>query len=330
MKPVRIIVLAVAAISAIGLALLVRGMMSGKPTSKAEAATPIAAPVAKPTTKVLVAKRDLKIGHRLTQDDLTWQDWPEEAVPATYVTDGAAEMPAPAVTPAADGKPAAKAAPAKGAPAKADPLGAATRTVERLSGGGVMANYIGSVVREPFTSGEPIVDRKLVKAGDSGYLAVVLQPGMRAMSIPVTVETGAGGFILPGDRVDVVVAAQVKTDNDTEGSARKAYSTATVLRNVKVLAIDQQTSVDKGASSVVGATVTLEVSSEAAEALAMAKAMGDLSLALRSYADVGGPSGLGEDIIAARRAGPSAGGGVRVFRGGQVDDVAVAAAPGVN
>jgi len=317
MKPVRIIVLAVAALAAIGLALVVRGMMSGKPTSKAEAATPIAAPAAKPMARVLVAKRDLKVGERLTAADMDWQEWPLDAVNSAFITDGSPEVPAP--TPAAakgDAKPVAK------GEAKSDPLADATRTIERLSGGGAKTQFVGAVVREPFLSGEPIVDRKLVRAGESGYLAVVLQPGMRAMSIPVTVETGAGGFILPGDRVDVVLAAQINTDNDAEGTPRKAFSTATVLRNVKVLAIDQQTSVDKGATTVVGATVTLEVGPAESEALALAKSMGDLSLALRSYADVGGPSGLGEDILAAQRAGGRTG-GVRVFRGATPPTTAV-------
>ena len=65
-----------------------------------------------------------------------------------------------------------------------------------------MSNLIGAVVREPIASGEPMVERKVVKGGEGGYLAVVLQPGMRAIGVPVSVESGAGGFILPGDRVD--------------------------------------------------------------------------------------------------------------------------------
>ena len=316
MKPVRIIVLAVAAISAIGLALLVRGMLSGKPTSQADAATPISAPAAQPMTKVLVAKRDLRVGERLTQNDMEWQDWPVEAVNAAFITDGAVDVPAPVAVPAdaaGKGKKDDGRAARPKQPGKEDAVAQVTRAVERLSGGGAKTQFVGAVVREPFLAGEPIVDRKLVRSGESGYLAVVLQPGMRAMSIPVTVETGAGGFILPGDRVDVVLAAQVQGDSE-DGAPRKAFVSTTVLRNVKVLAIDQQTSIERGATTVVGATATLEVGARESEALALAKAQGDLSLALRSYADVGGPSGLG-DMVGGRSA--SGGGSVRVFRGAQ-------------
>ena len=321
MKPVRIIVLAVAAVAAIGLALLVRGMVAGKPTNQANAAAPISQPAAKPMARVLVAKRDLKIGDRLTAADMDWQEWPVEAVNAAYVTDGT--VPAARPTPAVDthaatkgGKPARPGSPEAQAAAAATQ---ATRAVEELSGAGPKAGFVGAVVREPFLAGEPIVEGKLVRAGESGYMAVVLQPGMRAMAVAVTVETGAGGFILPGDRVDVILAAQVNTENDTEGTPRKAYSSATVLRNIKVLAIDQATKPENGATTVVGATATLEVGPREAEALALAKTLGDLSLTLRSYADAQGPSGLGEDVLAAQRRGASgnAGGGVRVFRNGQ-------------
>lgn len=322
MKPVRIIVLAVAALSAIGLALLVRGMLSGKPSRSAEAAAPISQPVEKPMARVLVAKRDLKVGDRITAADLDWQPWPVEAVNAAFVTDGS--VPSPAATPAAtDGKANAKGK-AKAVPANA--VAQATRAVEDLSGAGPKAAFIGAVVREPFLSGEPIVDRKLVRAGESGYLAVVLSPGMRAMSVAVTVETGAGGFILPGDRVDVLVAAQVNASNDADGAPRKAFASSTVLRNIKVLAIDQAAQPERGATTAVGATATLEVGPKEAEALALAKSLGDLTLTLRSYADVGGPSGLSPEFQVAMQRGQTSGssaGGVRVFRGGQATTTAV-------
>ncbi len=309
MKPVRIIVLAVAAVSAIGLALLVRGMLAGEPTSKADAAVPVSQPIEKPMARVLVAKRDLPVGERLTSSDMDWQPWPVESVNAAFVTDGSVEIAAP-VAPAEGEAADGKKDNAKGGDAAA-PAAQITRAVANLGGNGPKGGFIGAVVREPFLAGEPIVDRKLVRAGESGYLAVVLQPGMRAMSIPVTVETGAGGFILPGDRVDVVLSAQVQADSE-DGAPRKSFVASTVLRNVKVLAIDQQTQPDKGATTVVGATVTVEVGPREAEVLALAKAQGDLSLALRSYADAGGPSGVGDVIGGGRGSGA-----VRIFRGAQ-------------
>jgi len=320
MKPVRIIVLAVAALSAIGLALLVRGMLSGKPSREAAAAAPISQPVEKPMARVLVAKRDLKVGDRITAADLEWQPWPVEAVNAAYVTDGSVPS-QPAAPAATDGK-----ANTKGKAKPADAVAQATRVVEDLSGAGPKAAFIGAVVREPFLSGEPIVDRKLVRAGESGYLAVVLSPGMRAMSVGVTVETGAGGFILPGDRVDVLVAAQVQASETPDGAPRKAFASTTVLRNIKVLAIDQASQPERGATTAVGATATLEVGAKEAEALALAKSLGDLTLTLRSYADVGGPTGLSPEFQVAMQRGQTSGssaGGVRVFRGGQATTAAV-------
>jgi pilus assembly protein CpaB len=186
-----------------------------------------------------------------------------------------------------------------------------------MATGGAKADYVGSVGREPILAGEPIVGRKIVRAGDSGYMAAYLEPGMRAMAISVTVETAAGGFILPGDRVDVLLTRETTLSNmgATEGE-RSKFTSATVMRNIKVLAIDQSTRAGDDAQAVVGATATLEVGPRDAEALALAKSEGELSLVLRSYADTGGPSGA---VAAARQAT----GAVRVYRGGAPEVVVV-------
>ena len=176
----------------------------------------------------------------------------------------------------------------------------------------------GAVVREALMKGDPVTERKVVRAGESGVMAVVLTPGMRAMSIPVSLESAAGGFILPGDRVDVVLSRQVQVGTEQE------FRSETVMRNVKVLAVGQVTKPEDGAQTVDGGNATLEVGADDAEALALADAQGDLSLVLRSYADVDGPSGR-----TARpqltRAGPAGGSGrtVRVWRDGQPTTVAV-------
>ncbi|NEX94689.1 Flp pilus assembly protein CpaB [Caulobacter sp. 17J65-9] len=341
MKPVRIVILAVAAVAAVGLALIVRGALSGKPTSQAEAAVPISQANVKPMARVLVAKRDLKIGDRLTEADMDWQEWPVEAVNQAFVTDGSVDVAKPLgdAEPAADAdkdakdgkkaddkakdaKPAdAKAgkAGAKTAVADAKPADAATKVADMLTGAGPKAQFVGSVVREAFMAGEPIVARKLVRAGESGYLAVVIQPGMRAMSVSVSVETAAGGFILPGDRVDVLLAHEVEVKG--QSGSRNAYVSETVLRNVRVLAVDQVTQPDKGATTVVGATATLELAPADSEALALAQAQGKLSLTLRSYADASGPSGRTPQV--ARDAQSAAVRSIRVFRGNEVTDVAV-------
>jgi pilus assembly protein CpaB len=334
MKPVRIIVLAVAAVAAITLAVVVRSMLSGKPTTQAVAAVPIAKP--KPMAKVLVAKRDLKVGERLTGEDIDWQDWPVEAVNPAFVTDGstpAVAAPAPVAVPAKTedkaGETKARAKPTtttkighlNGAVESRDAVTTVTRTVAMLGDGGPKAQFLGAVVREPFLKGEPIVARKVVRAGDSGYLAVVLPAGMRAMAVPVKVETAAGGFILPGDRVDVILSRQIQPEN---GGRNNMFVTNTVLRNIKVLAVDQVAQADKDETTVVGATATLEVTPTDAEVLALAKATGDISLTLRSYADVAGPSGhTGPLPRVAQIAQQQQSRGVRVFRNGVASEVNV-------
>ena len=192
-----------------------------------------------------------------------------------------------------------------------------TRAATDLATGGAKADYVGSVVREPILAGEPIVLRKIVRAGDSGYMAAYLEPGMRAMAIKVSVETAAGGFILPGDRVDVVLTRETTLANlgATEGDRAK-FSSATVMQNIKVLAVDQSTRAGDDAQTVIGATATLEVGPRDAEALALAKSEGELSLILRSYADTGGPSGRVS-------AGPRQSSAVRVYRGGAPEVVVV-------
>ena len=303
MKPARIVVICVAAVAAIGLALVVRAMGSrdGEPTTVASAA--VEAPR---MARVLVAARDLHPGKRLDAADMEWKDWPLDGLNPTYITDGSVPLPA---TEAAD----AAETPENQVEGAVE---GAARVVERVAGTGAQADYVGAVVREAFVAGEPIVVRKIVRAGDSGFLAAYLEPGMRAMAIRVSVETAAGGFILPGDRVDVIMTRELRNNNQEGGSAQR-HMTTTVMQNVKVLAVDQTTEASDDAQSVVGATATLEVSPGDAEVLSLARAEGDLSLVLRSYADAAGPSG---------RTGRMASGGgdsqdVRIHRGDQVETV---------
>ena len=316
MKPARIAVICIAAVSAIGLALVVRAMgsSSGDAVATASAEAP-----AKPMAKVLVAARDLAPGQRLTDADLEWKDWPADEVNPAFITDGSVPVPQPA---AAKGEEKADKDNDK-AEAKADDGAVArvARAATDLATGGAKSDYFGSVVREPILAGEPIVARKIVRAGDSGYMAAYLEPGMRAMAIAVSVETAAGGFILPGDRVDVLVTVELQ-DNSEDGGGQTRYATSTVLQNVKVLAVDQSTRAEDDQQAVVGATATLEVSPSDSEALALAEAAGDLSLVLRSYADTAGPSGR---VVGAprARATPQTASVVRVFRGGQVETVSV-------
>ena len=195
MKPARIVVICIAAVSAIGLALVVRAMGSSDGPAAPAAA---AAVETRPMARVLVAAHDLEPGKRLADGDLDWKEWPVDQVNPAFITDGSVPLPA-AKAEAEDDK--ADAEPADGK-TKPDAVTRVARAATEMATGGAKADYVGSVVREPILAGEPIVSRKIVRAGDSGYLAAYLEPGMRAMAIRVTVETAAGGFILPGDRVD--------------------------------------------------------------------------------------------------------------------------------
>lgn len=309
MKPARIAVICIAAVSAVGLALVVRAMgsPSGQPTAVATAA---AAP-ARPMAKVLVAARDLAPGQRLVDADLEWQDWPADEVNPAFITDGS--VPVPEAEPAGEKTDESKAT--DGAVARV------TRAATEMAGGGAKADYFGSVVREPILAGEPIVGRKIVRAGDSGYMAAYLEPGMRAMAIAVSTESAAGGFILPGDRVDVLVTIERDGGSSDNGTAQK-FASRVVLQNVKVLAVDQSTRAADDQQAVVGATATLEIAPSDTETLALAKAAGSLSLVLRSYADTAGPSGR-VGVARAPQGMTPAPAAVRVFRGGEPQVVSV-------
>ena len=143
---------------------------------------------------------------------------------------------------------------------------------------------VGSIARAPFIAGEPIRDPKLIKANGSGFMAAILPSGMRAVSTEISPETAAGGFILPNDRVDVILSRRDKNP-DRSGSSDIVISEI-ILANVRVLAIDQAPKEKDGQNAVVGKTVTLELKPVQSETLARARQSGTLSLALRSIADL--------------------------------------------
>src|SRR5712691_5283623 len=156
----------------------------------------------------------------------------------------------------------------------------------------------GSIARSPFLAGEPIREPKLVKANGSGFMAAILPAGMRAVSTEISPETGAGGFILPNDRVDVILSKREK--NPDRGGSADIVNSEVILSNVRVLAIDQAPKEKDGQTSVVGKTVTLELKPEQAETLARARQSGTMSLALRSIADANATETGSEDQLAKR------------------------------
>lgn len=155
--------------------------------------------------------------------------------------------------------------------------------INRSSKAEAIREITGSIARSPFIAGEPIREQKLVKADGSGFMAAILPAGYRAISTEISPETGAGGFILPNDRVDVILT---KREKNPDSKAPDVATSEIVLSNVRVLAIDQAPKEKEGTSALVGRTVTLELKPEQAETLARSRQNGSLTLALRSIADV--------------------------------------------
>jgi pilus assembly protein CpaB len=166
----------------------------------------------------------------------------------------------------------------------------------------------GSIARAPFIAGEPIREPKLVKAPGSGFMAAILPTGMRAVSTEISPETGAGGFILPNDRVDVILSKRDK--NPDRAGPSDVINSEIILSNVRVLAIDQAPKEKDGQNAVVGKTVTLELKPDQTEALARARQSGTLSLALRSIADLNVVDTRSDDQ------GPKRGNSINVVRYG--------------
>jgi pilus assembly protein CpaB len=144
--------------------------------------------------------------------------------------------------------------------------------ITREAGGSIDNVVKGAVVRTPLAAGQPITNVAIVHGNAVGMMAAMLNPGMRAISIPINTDSGAGGFILPNDRIDLILIRK--------GEANRISST-TLLTDVRVLAVDQTFKQDKDTKTVIGKTVTLEVTPPQAEQVAKAQSQGMLSLSLR-------------------------------------------------
>jgi pilus assembly protein CpaB len=149
-----------------------------------------------------------------------------------------------------------------------------------------METLTGSVVRVAMYVDEPIMPQKIVQKGETGFMAALLAPGKRAVTVEISPESASAGFILPDDRVDIIlteVVQQVGTDED----APPITVTTTILENGRVLAIDQTFGDVDGIPTLTGSTATMELTQNQAELLARAARVGELSLTLRSAADAG-------------------------------------------
>jgi pilus assembly protein CpaB len=143
--------------------------------------------------------------------------------------------------------------------------------------------FVGAIVRVGMVAGDPIRGPYVVMAKGSGFMAAVLPEGMRAAAIDISPDTSAGGFILPDDRVDVVLTRRDKAAEKQTGVEK--FVSDTVLRNVRVLAIDQTIDDKGGVKVVLGKTATLELSEPQAEILTLSHQLGTVTLTLRSIRD---------------------------------------------
>ncbi len=239
MNPRNIALIAVALGVAIGAGFMVNaylGQQAALNQKKVEAALKVVPPTI-PTARVLVAKKDLVVGTFVGREDLHWQEWPTESITPNYVTDG------------------------KGL------VDAGKSEEKRVT----IDDFIGSVVRLPIAAGQPMVTGLVARAGERGFLAAVLQPGMRAMSVPVNPTTGIAGFIMPGDHVDILW--------DVRSSSKGYQFTQTLFRDIRVIAIDQKTHANGATPAKL---LTLELTPFQTEAMSLAQNMGGIEFTLRS------------------------------------------------
>jgi pilus assembly protein CpaB len=243
MRPVLIILIVVALAIAGITAFLVNRFLSETEEAASHVEPQI---IAEQTVDILVAADTLPVGKIMRDENLRWQRWPENAINPNYIIKGSE------------------------------------------NGKQEIEDFIGSAVRVEMVAGEPIVASKVFRRGEAGFLSGVLTPGMRAVAISVNAETGTGGFVLPGDRIDVMVVFNAEVANPATGSTQEHVVSETVLEDIRVLAVDQRVAMDTSTDEAIETlsdvvdTVTLELTPNQAQAIAVADSMGRLSLALRS------------------------------------------------
>ena len=211
--------------------------------------------------KVLIAVREIRPGDELSVGNIDWQAWVDGSVNSKYIV----------VT---------------------EPPDSSEESDRQIK------NYMGQVARWTFAAGEPITQGKVFKPSETSFMSGLLRKGMRAVAVPVSPTTAVGGFILPGDYVDVLLTHKLAGDVEKEkrrtesrnksGQSQKLtvvkFSTETIVRGVRVVAVDQLHD-NPEETALVSKTVTLEASPKQVEILTAGMAMGSLSLTLRSLAN---------------------------------------------
>jgi pilus assembly protein CpaB len=250
------------------------------------------------TVEILVANKPILVGDTLKAADVRWQSWPENGV-------------------------------FKGVIRKT----AERSDIDKL-------DVLRAPVRRAIESGEPVTRQALVpdvRVGNN-FLSARISPGMRAVAIPVKASSMVGGFMAPGDHVDVILSYTPNLPNvedEVSDQVVRRFASQTILSNVKVLAVDQNAK-DEDRPAKVAKTVTLEVTQEGAQILALTDRMGELSLALRRIGEKDAPvsvavplttdattSAVVKKINELNRKTKNAGGTIRMYSGSQVVNVPV-------
>jgi pilus assembly protein CpaB len=163
------------------------------------------------------------------------------------------------------------------------PEGGLDKTYVVMGGPRTPESFAGWVAKNPIVGGEPISEAKIIAPGNRGFLAAVLRPGMRAISVPVTITSGISGFIFPGDQVDLLLTYSVPATESRDKDKKQTYdhkAAETVLRDIRVIAIDQRLE-SKAGEAVPAHTATFEVSAKQTEVILLASEIGKVTLILR-------------------------------------------------
>lgn len=285
MRPSVIMLAVVAVVLAGAAALLVKVFLEKQ-------AQPVIVQEEKPkgVANVLVASRTINPGEILSSKDVTWAEWPKSLVEDRMIDENEFVVPTATVPPTQVGlvvrtEESSAAPQVEGGEQQSAKAGPADTAI------------VGAVARRRILANEPISPDQLIQRGDKSIGSAVVSPGMRAVSIGINAASASGGFIAPGDYVDVMLSIEWKGGVDEngnklpegtaltlpDGDQMVKVTTETVLRNVKVLAIDQSLgrSAEDGPADV-GKTATLEVSLADTEKLLTATKLGSISLVLRS------------------------------------------------
>ncbi len=167
-----------------------------------------------------------------------------------------------------------------------------------------ISNLEGAATRLAMRAGEPLTTEKVISLEGAGVMASLLRNGMRAVAVPISDVTGAGGFILPGDFVDLLLTRQISIEelNPKTGEIDRTIThnqTETVMETVRILAIDQRLSEDDNATTAIGNTATIELKPDQVELITLTRQIakqerGFLTLSLRSFSEM--IEEYGEDI----------------------------------